>query len=102
MTKILLDMNYPAFQEQLSSIEKQEQRALLTTLKKIKQLEWEELYKDKDKGIRWELITSKTRQKVIIYIHLDFHKNIVAQHIEMVIILYCSHYFLIMMVLIPS
>jgi len=38
MTKILLDMNYPAFQEQLFSIEKQDQCALLTTLKKIKQL----------------------------------------------------------------
>ncbi|HJD65467.1 MAG TPA: hypothetical protein LFW10_05050 [Rickettsia endosymbiont of Diachasma alloeum] len=61
MTKILLDMNYPAFQEQLFIIEKQEQRALLTTLKKIKQLEWEELYKYKD--IRWELITSKTTSK---------------------------------------
>lgn len=40
MTKILLDMNYPAFQGQLFSLEKQEQRALLTTLKKIKQREW--------------------------------------------------------------
>lgn len=61
MTKILLDLNYPAFQEQLFGLEKLEQRALLTTLKKIKQLEWEELYKDK--GIRWELITSKTTSK---------------------------------------
>ena len=57
MNKILLDINYPAFQEQLFNLEKIEQRAFLNTLKKIKQLNWEELYKDK--GIRWELITSK-------------------------------------------
>ncbi|CAK6518100.1 hypothetical protein [Rickettsia helvetica] len=61
MTKILLDMNYPAFQEQLFSLEKIEQHALLATLKKIKQLNWDQLYKDK--GIRWELITSKITSK---------------------------------------
>ncbi len=58
MNKILLDMNYPIFQEQLFSLEKLEQRTLLNTLRKIKKLDWEELYKDK--GIRWELITSKS------------------------------------------
>ena len=57
MSKILLDMNYLEFQEQLFSLEKLEQRALLNTLKKMKQLGWEDLYTDK--GIRWELITSK-------------------------------------------
>ena len=57
MTKILLDMNYPIFQQQLFALEKLEQRACLNSLKKIKQLSWEELYKDK--GIKWELITSK-------------------------------------------
>ena len=61
MTKILLDMNYPAFQEQLFSLEKIEQHAFLATLKKIKQLNWDQLYKDK--GIRWELITSKITSK---------------------------------------
>lgn len=61
MTKILLDMNYPAFQEQLFSLEKIEQHALLSTLKKIKQLSGDQLYKDK--GIRWELITSKITSK---------------------------------------
>jgi hypothetical protein len=61
MTKILLDINYPGFQEQLFNLEKQEQRALLNTLKKINQMNWEDLYKDK--GIRWELITSKTTSK---------------------------------------
>jgi len=61
MTKILLDLNYPGFQEQLFDLEKLEQRAFLNTLKKIRQLGWEDLYKDK--GIRWELITSKQTSK---------------------------------------
>lgn len=61
MTSILLDMNYPGFQEQLFGLEKTEQRALLNTLKKLKQLSWEALYIDK--GLRWELIMSKKTDK---------------------------------------
>ena len=61
MTKILLDMNYPEFQLQLFSLEKIEQRALLNTLKKIRQLEWEILHTDQ--GLKWELITSKKTAK---------------------------------------
>ncbi len=54
---ILIDMNYIEFQAQLFALEKLEQRALLNTLRKIKQLDWNALYIDK--GLRWELITSK-------------------------------------------
>jgi hypothetical protein len=61
MSNILLDMNYPEFQKQLFALEKLEQRALLNTLKKIKQLKWQDLYFDK--GIRWEQILSKTTYK---------------------------------------
>jgi hypothetical protein len=61
MTRILLDINCPVFQEQLFDLEKLEQRALLNTLKKIVRLGWQELYKDK--GIRWELITSEKTSK---------------------------------------
>ena len=61
MNKILLDMNYPDFQTSLFGLEKSEQRALLNSLKKIKQLEWSKLYKDK--GLRWEPITSKLTSK---------------------------------------
>lgn len=56
MTEILLDMNRLKFQKDLFSLEKIEQRALLNTLNKIKNLTWNDLYKDK--GIRWERITS--------------------------------------------
>ena len=54
-------MNCAEFQKDLFSIEKVEQRALLNTLKKIRELSFDELYKDK--GIRWELITSKKTPK---------------------------------------
>jgi hypothetical protein len=63
---ILIDMNHPGFQDQLFKLEKVEQRALLTTLRKMKQLTWDSLYLDK--GIRWELITSqKTRVGSALY-----------------------------------
>ena len=61
MNKIQLDINCPVFQEQLFNLEKLEQRALLNTLKKIRKLGWNELHKDK--GIRWELITSEKTSK---------------------------------------
>ena len=57
---VLIDMNHPGFQDQLFNLEKVEQRALLNTLRKMKQLTWDALYLDK--GIRWELITSKKTQ----------------------------------------
>lgn len=62
MTKILLNMNQEEFQNQLFKLEKQEQRALLNTLEKIKKLSWSQLYQDK--GIRWELINSFKSQLV--------------------------------------
>jgi hypothetical protein len=62
MTKILLDMNQEEFQTQLFKLEKQEQRALLNTLEKIKKLSWEQLYHDK--GIRWELINTVKNPKI--------------------------------------
>ena len=61
LSPILIDMNYPAFQDQLFALEKLEQRAFLNTLRKIKQLSWDALYMDK--GIRWELITSKKTEQ---------------------------------------
>lgn len=61
MTKILLDMNGKEFQNSLFKLEKQEQRALLNTLRKITKFSWRDLYQDK--GIKWELITSQKTTK---------------------------------------
>lgn len=71
MTRILLDMNGKEFQNSLFQLEKQEQRALLNTLRKITKSNWEDLYQDK--GINWELITSqKTKKGQDIYSWLCF------------------------------
>jgi hypothetical protein len=58
-------MNNRQFQDVLFNLEKIEQRALLNTLRKISKLNWEKLYKDK--GIRWELITSEKSEDINTY-----------------------------------
>ena len=57
MGKIKIDLNNPDFQRDFFNLEKQEQTALLNTLKSIHQLDWQALYKHK--GLRWETISSK-------------------------------------------
>ncbi len=58
MSKIIIDMNNPTFQDDLFKLKKDEQLSLIRTLKKINQLTWDQLYKDQ--GLKWELIISKT------------------------------------------
>lgn len=55
---ILIDLNNSVFQEDLFSLEKEEAINILGTLRKIKKLSWTEVYKDK--GLKWELVQSKT------------------------------------------
>ena len=57
MEKIKIDLNNPEFQSDFFNLEKQEQTALIKTLKVINELEWETLYMSK--GLRWEMISSK-------------------------------------------
>ena len=57
MSNVLLDFNYTTFQDELFALQKIEQTAFLSTCKKIRQLTWNEVYKNK--GLRWEEITSK-------------------------------------------
>src|SRR3989338_8651655 len=57
MTEIKIDMNNPEFQRDFFALEKAEQLALIKTLKKIRQLNWSQLYKDN--GLNWEAILSK-------------------------------------------
>ena len=57
MSKILLDLNNPIFQQSLFTLSKPEALATLKILSKISQLTWEQLYKDQ--GLKWELIHSK-------------------------------------------
>ena len=53
---IRLDLNNPVFQEQLLTLQKPERHAALDTLNKIRQLTWNQLYRDP--GLKWEKITS--------------------------------------------
>ena len=53
---VLLDLNNPTFQENLFGLQKPEKLAALDTLKKIRQLNWSQLYRDN--GLKWEKIAS--------------------------------------------
>lgn len=55
-TKVRLDLNNPVFQDNLLTLQKPERHAALDTLHKIRQLTWNQLYRDS--GIKWERITS--------------------------------------------
>ena len=54
--RVILDLNNPTFQENLFSLQKAERHAALDTLSKIRQLSWQQVYRDK--GLRWEKIFS--------------------------------------------
>ena len=56
MPQVLLDLNNPVFQETWFSLERQEALAVMATLRKTSQLNWEQLYRDG--AIRWEAILS--------------------------------------------
>jgi len=56
VAKIRLDLNNPIFQENLLTLQKPERLAALETLNKIRQLTWNQLYRDK--GLKWEKISS--------------------------------------------
>lgn len=57
MAGIKIDMNNPEFQQDFFGLQKQEQIALINTLKKIRKLDWSQLYADN--GLNWEAILSK-------------------------------------------
>ena len=57
MSRILLDLNNPVFQAGWFALERDEALAVLATLKKIGQMEWEQVYRDR--GLRWEAILSR-------------------------------------------
>jgi len=51
-----LDLNIPDFQETLFALEKSERMAAIDTLRKIRQMTWAQIYRDK--GLHWEKIVS--------------------------------------------
>ncbi|MHB8482306.1 MAG: hypothetical protein ACYDBV_06185 [Nitrospiria bacterium] len=56
--KVFIDLNNPVFQDDLFTLEKEDATRILGALRKIKKLSWVDIYKDK--GLRWELVQSRT------------------------------------------
>jgi len=53
---VLLDLNNPSLQDKLLGLQKPEKLAALDTLKKIRQLNWVQVYRDN--GLKWEKVVS--------------------------------------------
>jgi len=58
MSRVRLDLNNPEFQHQLFGLDKQDQRRVLNTLRKLQGMTWEQVYQDR--GLRWESIVSRS------------------------------------------
>ena len=58
MARVLLDPNNPVFQEAWFALEREDALAVLATLKKLRQLDWDQLYRER--GLRWEAILSRS------------------------------------------
>lgn len=56
-TPLLVDLNNPVFQQCLFGLEKEQQRSVLLTLKKLAGMTWDQVYRDA--GLKWELIVSR-------------------------------------------
>lgn len=54
--KILLDLNYPAFQDELFDLDIPEIKKIIKTFKKLRLLTWNELFRDR--GLKWEELKS--------------------------------------------
>lgn len=54
--RIRLDLNNPVFQENLLTLQKPDRHAALETLNKLRQMTWNQVYRDT--GLRWEKIMS--------------------------------------------
>ena len=46
--KVLLDLNYPAFQSELFSLDTPELKKIIKTLKKISRMCWNDVFKDEE------------------------------------------------------
>lgn len=61
--RVRLDLNNPVFQENLLTLQKPERHVALDTLNKVRQMTWQQVYRDK--GLKWEKIVSVKAPKGI-------------------------------------
>jgi hypothetical protein len=59
--RVRLDLNSPAFQQQLFALPREQQHNVLLTLRKLWAMSWEQVYRDA--GLRWEAIHSYVGSK---------------------------------------
>ena len=57
MAQVLLDLNAASFQHDWFTMERDDAQAVLETLRKLRTLDWNQLYSDR--GLRWELVESR-------------------------------------------
>ena len=55
-SQVRLDLNNPVFQQNLFTLQKAERHAALDTLNKLRQMTWQQVYRDA--GLKWEKIIS--------------------------------------------
>lgn len=55
--RVQLDLNNAEFQQQLFALDKENQRRTLLTLRKLSQMSWDQVYRDR--GLKWEAILSR-------------------------------------------
>ena len=65
--RVILDLKNQTFQENLFSLQKTERHAALDTLSKIRQLTWQQVYRDK--GLKWEKIFSVRAPQGIVALY---------------------------------
>ena len=50
--KVLLDLNYPAFQSELFELDAPELKKIIKIFKKLRGMSWNDVFKDR--GLKWE------------------------------------------------
>jgi hypothetical protein len=57
ISRVQLDLNAASFQHDWFTMEREDAQAVLQTLRKIRALDWNQLYSDR--GLRWERVESR-------------------------------------------
>lgn len=74
--RVLLDLNYPAFQDELFDLDAPEIKKIIKTLKKIMGLAWNDLFRDH--GLKWEEIKS-TNGKYTVRLSQSYRAVVVRE-----------------------
>ncbi len=64
--KVLLDLNFPDFQSDLFDLDASEVKKVLKTLKKVKGLTWNDVFRDR--GLNWEEVKSMPGEGVLNFV----------------------------------